>query len=95
MKLIIKHEVTDWVYVGYGETLLKCIYDLSKESLKEDILIDIYEYYAGNEKFYNHDDEFLDDEYNTYIEELPNSAIENMVYRWCQDNNFNYKIEVD
>ena len=94
MKLIIKNKITDWRFFGYGDTLLDCIYDLSNEKIKEGIFLELYESYAEGERFYN-DDEFLEDEYNTYIEELPNSAIENRVYRWCQDNNFNYKIEVD
>lgn len=94
MKLAIKNKVTDWQFFGYGDTLLECIYDLSSEKIKEGIFLELFESYAEDERFYN-DDEFLEEAYNDYISNLPNSTINNSIYSWCERNKHSYQIEED
>ena len=94
MKLTIKNKINDWQFFGYGNTLLECIYDLSSEKIKEGIFLELSESYAEDERFYN-DDEFLEDAYNDYISNLPNSYINNIIYSWCERNNQIHQIEED
>lgn len=94
MKLIIINKLTEWIYVGYGETLLECVYDLSNEEIKEGLFFELSESYAEDEMFYNDDGEFLEDAYNAFIEELSNSKINDRLYSWCKRNNY-YYIEED
>ena len=91
IKLIV-WQFDEYTYIGYGETLLECIYDLSNEKMKEGILLELSESYAGGERFYN-DGEFLEDKYNDYISNLSNSCINDRIYRWCNRNNYKYHIE--
>ena len=89
IKLIV-WKFDQYYYIGYGETLLECIYDLSKETIKEGILVEIYEYYSNNDDFIVDED---DEEFNIFIEELSNSKINDRIYSWCSRNNYKYHIE--
>lgn len=87
MKLIIINKLTECLYIGYGDTLLECIYDLSSEKIKEGIFANISDYYSNNNDFLD------DDEYNSFIEKLSNYRIKNRIYSWCNHNNYNYLIK--
>lgn len=83
-------EFDQYAHIGIGNTLLECIYNLSNGNIREGIIANISEYYPDND-FYDNED-FLEDVYNTFKEELSNSDIENRVYRWREYNNCKYKI---
>ena len=91
IKLIV-WKFDQYSYIGYGDTLLDCIYDLSKETIKEGILTEIYDYYSNNDDFIVDED---DEEFNLFIEELSNAKISDRIYSWCSRDNYKYHIEED
>ena len=95
MKLTIGRtlEGKSYEHIGFGETLLDCIYKFSSEKIKEGLLAELYEFYADNDDFVDADGDFDDEKYNKFISELHQNEIDERIYCWCQGNNYNYTVE--
>ena len=97
MKLTIGRtlEGKSYEHIGFGETLLDCIYKFSSEKIKEGLLAELYEFYGDNDDFIDADGDFDEEKYNKFISELHQNEIDERIYCWCDRNNYNYTVDVE
>ena len=95
MKLTIGRTLEGKSYenIGFGKTLLDCIYKFSSEKIKEGLLSDIYEFYADNDGFEDEDGDFDDEKYNQFLQDLHQIEIDERIYSYCDRNNYKYTID--
>ena len=95
MKLTIGRTLEGKSYenIGFGETLLDCIYKFSSEKIKEGLLADLYEFYADNDDFVDADGDFDDEKYNQFLQDLHQIEIDERIYSFCDRNNYNYTVD--
>ena len=93
MKLTIGRtlEGKSYEHIGFGETLLDCIYNFSSEKIKEGLFAELDDFYGCD--FIDEDGDFDEEKYNKFISELHQNEIDERIYCWCDRNNYNYTIE--
>ena len=95
MKLAIGRtlEGKSYEHIGFGETLLDCIYNFSDEKIKEGLLANLYEFYADNDDFVDADGDFDEEKYNQFLQDLHQIEIDERIYSYCDGNNYEYTID--
>ena len=95
MKLTIGRtlEGKSYEHIGFGETLLDCIYNFSSEKIKEGLLAELYDFYGDDDYFIVEDGEFLEEKYNHFLQSLKQYAIDERIYSYCDGDNYKYTVE--
>lgn len=91
LKIIKQLENKTYEHIGFGNTLLDCIYGLSSDKVKECLLQEVYDFYAyDSNEFDDENGDFDNDKYNKFITDLHQNEIDERIYCWCNSNNYNY-----